>query len=88
MRTKIRMKMRLKLWENNKLVLDTTRRRKSQILLQLERVSHHRSYIMVTYPCGDHNDSFHDSDESLKVAMSAYLEKSLLDYLADESGQK
>jgi hypothetical protein len=83
MRTKIRLKIRLKLYENGRLVLDTTRRKKSQIMLQLERVFHDKSYIQVSYPCGGWNDSCHSSDELLKAALSAYTEKSMIDELTN-----
>ena len=81
MRTKIRLKIRLKLYKDGQLVLDTTRRKKSQTLLQLDRVFHDKAYIRVDYPCGGWNDSYHSSDESLKATLSAFTEKSLIDEL-------
>jgi len=72
--------MRLVLYRNGEKVLDATKRKKSQIMLELERVSHDKAYIRVDYP-GGCNDSEHATDESLKKALSAYTEKSLLDFL-------
>ncbi|MEI8061443.1 MAG: hypothetical protein WCG99_04095 [Candidatus Berkelbacteria bacterium] len=80
MKRKIRVKTRLKLFRNGKLVLDCTKRKNSQILLQLEHVPHDKSYVRVDYPGVGWNDSFHENDESLKMALSSYLEKSLLDF--------
>lgn len=85
----MRIKIRLKLWRKGKLVLDTTRRKKTQVLLQLKRVFHDRSHIRVTYIGGDWNESEHQSDLSLKEALVSYTEKSLLDFVeATISGQK
>lgn len=81
MKNKLRIKTRLKMWQNDKLVLDTTRHRKSQILLQLERAIHNRSYICVSYDRYFANESEHSDDSQLRRALSAYTEKPLLDFV-------
>lgn len=75
------LKMRLKLFKNGEMVYDTTLRIKRKILPQLERVPHDKSYICVTYPDGNINDSNHFDDESLKKALNDYTAQSQVDFV-------
>lgn len=77
--------MRLKLYKNGQMILDVTKRKKSQILLQLERISHDMGCIKVQYENGC-NESAHISDDSLKNALSAYLEKHTLEFCQGKKG--
>ena len=88
MKTKLRLKMRLKLYQNGKLALDTTRHKKSQLVLQLRRVSHDSSYIYVEYTKGRWNDSAHQSDDSLMKALTNYTEKSLVDFVLQKGSTR
>ena len=76
---KLRIKIRLKLWNKGKLVLSTTKLKKSAIYAELKRVIHDSSYIRVLYAPGFWNDGEYDTDEKLLNALSAFTEKSLTD---------
>ncbi|MEI8061328.1 MAG: hypothetical protein WCG99_03495 [Candidatus Berkelbacteria bacterium] len=70
--------MRLKLFNDGKTVLATTRHRKTQITSIIKSVNHQSAYIYVEYLKGCFNDSYHESDESLTRALNDYTEKSLI----------
>ena len=84
---KVYLKIRLKLWENGRMVLDTTRRKKSQILLQLERVPHDRAYLRVDYSCGEFNDAEYFYDEAVKKALADFTSQTLLRTLTKQMEQ-
>ena len=86
MKTRLRLKMRLKLFSNGKLILATTRHRKTQIRAILERVSHQSAYLYVEYVPGFWNDSFHKTDESLIKALNYYTEKALVSLFTQKKG--
>lgn len=81
---KLRISIHLKLWNKGKLVLSTRKQKKSQILLELNSVTHDKGYIKVTYQPGFHNNGYYDTDEKLLSALSAFTEKSLTDEFIKE----
>ena len=87
MKTKLRIKMHMKLYKNGQKVLDVTKQKKSSIYACLERVSHDRSYIRVFYLGNGWNDSEHYSDKSLKSALATYTEKPLLNFIQESEAK-
>jgi len=76
---KLRIGMRLKLWNGGKLVLDTTKRIKNQIIVSLSTPPHDRGYIKVIYAPGFWNDGYYNDDKKLLAALSVFTEKTLTD---------
>ena len=86
MKIKTRINIQLKLWNNEKLVLDTSRRIKSRILALAQVSPWQKAYLKVTY---DYRRGFFNAGEyykykDLKEALSAFTEKGLLDYILGE----
>lgn len=82
---KLRIKFRLILFDNGKRILGTTSHKKIKILHIAERTKHNKSYIKVDYGSGC-NESFHYSLISLKKALNAYTEKSLIEFIGGQDG--
>lgn len=80
---KLRIPITLKLYKNGKVIFQSTFQKKSQVIVSAEAVSWDKAYIKVTYDKIGHNDSDHKNIGSLKVALSAYTEKSQLDFICD-----
>jgi len=83
----LHLKIRLKLWLDGKMVLDTSRRKKSQILLQLERVPHDQGYIKVSYSSGEVNEAEYYHDSAIKKALSDFTSKELISTLTKQMEQ-
>ena len=86
MRTKIRVKITIKLFLNGKLVVRATRRIKDRILKIAKVTMWQKGLLIVSYgpsPKEQNAGCFYNFQE-LKEILSVFTEKSLLDYLKGE----
>lgn len=89
MKTKVRVSIRLKLWKDGKLVVDTRKRIKARILSFAQVHLWDRAYLKVTYDRknGYYNDGYYSTYEDLKAVLAAFTEKSLLDDFGVKDGE-
>ena len=77
----LRIKMRLTVWKNGKTIVDTFLTKKSTVWARTEATTWDRGYIKVDYGDGCINESEHENRDRLLLALTAYTEKPLLDYV-------
>ena len=85
MRTKVRVSISLRLFKDGELVVRTTRRVKSRILLAAQKPLWDKASLRAVYDChrGYANYAECESFELLEKMLSLFTEKPLLDHLAD-----
>ena len=79
MKTKIRLRMTLKLWNNGELVLSTRKQIKDRIIALAQVAMWDKAYLKVSYSPNDINEIDCYCLDRLKHALSAFTEKGLLD---------
>ncbi len=78
---RIRLAIRLKLFKNDKLILDTTKYIKSRILRLVQVNLWSKAYLKVSYGNGYYNDGIYKNSKDIKQVLSQFTEKSLVDSL-------
>lgn len=83
MSSKVRLNIKIKLWNNGKPTINAHKRIKSRILALAQEHLWGKAYLRVTY---DYNRRFFNDGEyynfqDLKESLSAFTEKALLDYI-------
>lgn len=79
MKTRIRLRITLKLWNNRQLVLSTRKQIKDRIIALAQVTMWDKAYLKVSYSPNDINEIDCYSLERLKHALSVFTEKDLLD---------
>ena len=90
LKMKNRLNIRLKLWNNGELIVDTNKRIKAKIIALAQVNFWQKAYLKVTYDNrrGFYNDGIYNNYKDLKEVLSAFTEKALLDYvLGDKNGK-
>ena len=84
MKTKVRLKMTMTLWNKGKLVAKSTKHIKNRIKAHCERVLWDKALLTVYYKGNQSNSAECTNIDEIKKCLSIFTEKSLLNYLMED----
>lgn len=81
MKTKIRLKIQLKLWHKGRIVFDSCLSVKDRVLRAVQVEMWDKAYLKINYGKRIFNDGYYHNLPDFKNALSAFTEKNVIEYL-------